>query len=454
MASVAAPAASGAAVPSLRRLRSSQCRTVLLLFFGYASCYFCRSNLSVATPLLIEDLGQRGVSHADALLSIGSMASWGVFAYALGKWFLTSLGDYWGGKRNLLVATGGATAFTLLFAASSTLPMLTLAWVCNRLTQSNGWSALVKVSSKWFNYSRYGTVIAVLTCSYFIGDAAARQSMGLLLQHGLGWRGLFVFGAGVAGFMFLANLLLLRESRVEEGHPEAEANPHNVFAGAAAQPKSYLALVLPLLRSRAFLMVCLLGFAATTVRETFYTWNPVYLHEFLGYRVGDAAILSAIFPAVGALSSLLAGWLSDRLGANCRALLLCAGLAATALALVILTLLRPGSTGVVLPVVMIAVVAFTLLGPYAFLPGAFALDFGGKQAGAVASGLVDGTGYLGGVLAGTVMARLSVAFGWGGVFIALASISALAALGALYLWRLNTRAHPARSGVPAIVIPR
>src|SRR5207248_1681777 len=83
-------------------IRIAQCRTLLLLFLGYASCYFCRSNLSVATPLLVDELGHRGVSHADALVNIGSMASWGVLAYALGKWFLTGLGDYWGGKRNLL----------------------------------------------------------------------------------------------------------------------------------------------------------------------------------------------------------------------------------------------------------------------------------------------------------------------------------------------------------------
>jgi sugar phosphate permease len=89
---------------------------------------------------------------------------------------------------------------------------------------------------------------------------------------------------------------------------------------------------------------------------------------------------------------------------------------------------------------MIGIVAFCLLGPYAFLPGAFALDFGGKQAGAAASGLVDGTGYLGGVLAGTVMARLFVAFGWASVFMALAAVSVLAALGAGYLWVLNARA--------------
>jgi sugar phosphate permease len=176
------------------------------------------------------------------------------------------------------------------------------------------------------------------------------------------------------------------------------------------------------------------------VRETFNTWTPVYLRDFLGYGVSRAAVVSAIFPGVGALSVLLAGWASDRLGRNCRALLLALGLAATAVALAILTSLRPASAGVVLPVAMIGVVAFCLLGPYAFLPGAFALDFGGKQAGAAASGLVDGTGYLGGVLAGTVMARLSVRFGWAGVFVTLAGVSALAALGAAYLWRLNARA--------------
>ncbi|HEV2286360.1 MAG TPA: MFS transporter [Steroidobacteraceae bacterium] len=428
--------------PQARALRRAQSRTLLLLFLGYASCYFCRANLPVATPLLIEELGTHGVGHDDAMLAIGWMGSAGVFAYALGKWFLTSLGDYWGGKRNLLIATGGATLFTLLFAASGTLPVFTLAWIANRLSQSIGWSALVKVSSKWFHYSRYGTVAAFLSCSYLIGDAIARPSMGLLLQHGVSWRGLFVFGAAVAGAMFLANLLWLRESSTDEGFPAAVANPGNVFAHAE-RPHSYLALVLPLLRSRAFLTVCLLGFATTMIRETFNTWTPSYLHDFLGLKVSEAAVMSAVFPGVGGLSAILAGWASDRLGHNCRALLLVAGLAATAVGLLVLTQLRPGSSGTVLPVVMIGVVAFCLLGPYVFLPGAFALDFGGQQAGAVASGLVDGTGYFGGVAAGSIMAWLAVRFGWGGMFTALAAVSSLAALGAAYLWILILRPAPA-----------
>ena len=205
--------------------------------------------------------------------------------------------------------------------------------------------------------------------------------------------------------------------------------------------------VLPLLRSRAFLMVCLLGFATTMIRETFNTWTPQYLHDFGHFSVSRAATLSAVFPGVGALSVLLAGWISDRLGANTRALLLAVGLTATAVALLVLMSLRPGAAGGLLPVGMIGLVAFCLLGPYSFLPGAFALDFGGKQAAAVASGLVDGTGYLGGVAAGSVMVWLSQVFGWGAMFLALAAMSALAAVGACYLYVLNAR----RAAAPAAV---
>ncbi len=432
-------AASPPAPRATRALRIAQCRTLLLLFLGYASCYFCRSNLSVATPLIVAELGRRGISHDAALVAIGAIASWGVLAYALGKCFLTSLGDYWGGKRNLLIATGGATLFTLLFASGSALPLFTLAWIGNRVTQSIGWSALIKVSSKWFHYSRYGTVAAILTCSYLLGDAVAREAMGLLLEAGATWRVLFVFGASVAGLMFLANLLFLRESRVEEGHSEAVANPNNVFSAAPGRPTGYLTLVMPLLRSRAFLTVCVLNFGATMVRETFNTWTPAYLGDFLGYAFSHAASLSAIFPAVGALSVLLCGFASDRLGPNTRALLLVGGLAATAAALLLLTSMPHAVGGSIVPVLVIGLVAFCLLGPYSFLPGAFALDFGGQQAGAVASGLVDGTGYLGGVLAGWAMAQIAVAWGWSGVFVALAGVSALAALGAAYLYTLTAR---------------
>ena len=423
-----------------KALRLGQVRTLALLFGGYAACYYCRADLSVATPLLVGELGRHGLSHGEAIIRIGTLSSLGVLAYALGKLFLTGLGDYWGGRRNFLIGVGGAAVFTLMFAAGGTVPVFTIAWLGNRLTQSLGWAGLIKVSSKWFNYSSYGSIIGILSISYLVGDALARQQMGVLIGHGYGWRAVFLFAGVVAAVMLLANLLWLRESRVEAGHPEATPNTLNLFAATEAPPASVGALLLPLLRSRAFVLVCVLSFACTIIRETFNTWTPVYLRDHLGYSTSHAATLSALFPGVGAISVLLAGWLSDRLGLNGRSLLMFLGLTATAGALLLLMSLRPGATSPLLPLAAIGLVAFSLLGPYSYLGGAFALDFGGKQASAASSGIIDGIGYLGGVLAGDGVARIAVAFGWDGVFVTLATVSAGAALCAGALYVLNTRA--------------
>jgi OPA family glycerol-3-phosphate transporter-like MFS transporter len=431
-------------------LRSAQARTLVLLFCGYASCYYCRADLSVATPLLADELARSGLSHGAALIHIGTITSLGIFAYAIGKLFLTGLGDYWGGRRNFFIGVGGAAAFTLLFAVGGGLPVFTLAWVANRLTQSVGWAGLIKVSSKWFNYSSYGLIAGTLSLSYLAGDAAARQQMSLLIAHGYGWRALFVFAAIVAGLALIANLLWLRESRVAEGFAEAEPNPLNLFPSGESRPVSVAALLLPLMRSPAFLLVCLLSFGSTIIRETFNTWTPVYLRDYLGYGMSDSAAISAIFPLVGIASVLLAGWLSDRLGLSGRSLIMFVGLGATAAALIALTRVPAGHTGSPAAVVLIGAVALALLGPYSYLGGAFALDFGGKQASASSSGIIDGIGYLGGVLAGYGMARLAVAYGWRGVFVTLAGVGAAAAVSAGYLHRLNLRAAALRTAAAAL----
>lgn len=425
-------------------LRYRQALTVLLLFGGYGSLYFCRADLSVASPLLIDELAAHGMSRPDAVIRIGSITSLGVLAYALGKLFLTGLGDLWGGRMNFLIGLGGATVFTLMFATGSFLPVFTIAWIGNRLTQSIAWAGLIKISSKWFNFSSYGIIIGILSVSYLVGDALARQWMGVLIGHGAGWRAVFYLAAGASLLMLIANLGLLRESRSDLGFTEARTNPLNLFANMDSPPQSLVALLAPLLKSRSFILVCLLSLGCTIIRETFNSWTPLYLRDYLGYSVSSAAGTSAIFPAVGAASVIATGWLSDRLGVNGRALILFLGLAATAAALLALTSIRQSAGGTLLPLIAIGSIAFCLLGPYSYLGGAFAVDFGGKQASAASSGIIDGVGYLGAVMAGDSVARVSVAFGWHGVFVSLAAVSALAALGAAYLYVLGKRAAAGR----------
>ena len=222
-----------------RQLRIRQAFLISLLFGGYASLYFCRADLSVATPLLAKELARHGVSYDGALVRIGAITSLGILAYALGKPFVGGLGDYWGGRINFLIGLAGATLCTLLFAFSGALPIFTMAWFLNRLTQSGAWAGLLKVSSRWFDYSSHGAIIGVLSLSYLIGDAGAREWMGRLIAEGYGWRSLFVLAAAVSGTMFIANFALLRESRVAAGHGDTLANPLNVFGRSNATPCAF-----------------------------------------------------------------------------------------------------------------------------------------------------------------------------------------------------------------------
>lgn len=421
------------------RLRAQQALVLLLLFAGYSAYYFCRADLSVATPLIAGELQAHGLGHDDALNRIGLVSSAGIFAYALGKLLLTPFVDLWGGRHGFNFGLAGALVFTLVFTLGGGVPVFTIAWMGNRLTQSVGWAGLVKVCSRWFDFTTYGRVVGVLSLSYLVGDAVARQSMGVLIEQGASWRAVFYYAAAVAAVLLLLSLWLLRDSRTDAGHAPARANPLNLFA-AQEQPKQGLALLMrTLLTDGAFIFVCLLSFGCTVVRETFNNWTPTYLNESAGYSVAQAAKFSAVFPAVGAVSVLATGWLSDWLGANGRAVLLAVGLAASTGTLMVLAGAGAGAAGASFAVLLIGLTAFCFLGPYSLLGGAMALDFGGTQAGAAASGLIDGIGYIGGVIAGAGMSRVAAAFGWHGVFVALAGVCVLSALAAVWLY-----AHQAR----------
>jgi OPA family glycerol-3-phosphate transporter-like MFS transporter len=56
--------------------------TVTLMVTGYAGYYLCRSDLSVAMPLLIAEMASRGIAPDDARIRLGTIASLGVLAYA------------------------------------------------------------------------------------------------------------------------------------------------------------------------------------------------------------------------------------------------------------------------------------------------------------------------------------------------------------------------------------
>jgi len=446
-AAAQSPQPSTAAAP---RITAWHFTTVVLLAVGYSGYYFCRSNLSVVLPLLIQDMARQGVSADAAKIHFGFMVSIGVLAYALGKFLSGSMADLFGGRRNFIGGMGGAIFFTLLFAVSGGFPLFTLAWLGNRLFQSAGWAGLVKVTSRWFSYSTYGTVMGFLALSYLFGDAISRYIMSLLLDAGMGWRGIFFTGAGLLGCLFLANLLLLRETPQQRGLPAPIANPLNVY-GTDAEPEhgprqSLGEILRPLFSSPTFWVVCLISLGSTLLRETFNFWTPTYFVQFVGLTSSQAASRSALFPFFGGMSVIVSGILSDRLGLNGRNRVLFAGLALAALCLAGLAV-TPSTANPWVPVSLVALTGFLMLGPYAYLSGAISLDFGGKHGSATAAGTIDGVGYLAGYLSGDAVARVTVLYGWGRAFGLLAGIAVLTAVAAFVLLIRTHKVAPELSPV-------
>src|SRR5262244_2127633 len=117
---------------SLRKQQGSlrlfcQSLTIALLVTGYAGYYLCRSNLSVAPPMIAAELGSRGLDPVAARLRLGSIASFGVLAYALAKFASGGAADFFGGRRNFLIGMGGSVLFSFLFAFSGGfVPLMTL----------------------------------------------------------------------------------------------------------------------------------------------------------------------------------------------------------------------------------------------------------------------------------------------------------------------------------------
>jgi sugar phosphate permease len=433
--------AAGPRTAGQSRLVRGQTLTVALLVTGYAGYYLCRSNLSVCMPLVIGDLARRGVNADTARVMLGSLASLGVLAYAIGKFPSGNLADLFGGRRNFMAGMAGSVVFTLWFAAAGSLPMFTLAWMGNRLVQSLGWAGAVKITSKWFAFRQYGTVMAAISLSYLFGDALARQFMAVLIGEGLGWRAVFAVGALVLAALLGACYGLLRESPLEIGEPEPPAKPGNLFGEAShAQPRRLSELLGPFSRSGVFWLACALSLGTTILRETFGLWTPTYFTQATGMTAAEAASNSAWFPFFGGISVMLCGYLSDRLGSGGRAALMFGGLGLATVALLVLGFgWLPASR--IWPVILVAAVAFLTIGPYSFLAGAMALDFGGKQGSGTASGLIDGVGYLGGVVSGDSVARLSIRYGWSGAFLFLAGMAFLSCVAAGVLLRHERRAR-------------
>jgi len=381
--------------------------TLGALFLGYVGIYLCRKNFSVANPMLQE------VFHASKSY-VGTIATAGLITYAAGKILLGPLTDRIGGRTAFLLAIAGVMLFGGIGGFAPGIAALIVLYGINRFFGAGGWMSMMKIVPTWYPPDKTTLPITFLNLSYVLGGVAATLVAQQLIFGG--WRLVMGGPALVTAGIFVICLVFVR------GGPRVPA--------AAASGRGTLSLAWGLLQQPRFLIILALSFTMTLLRETFNIWSVDFLKEVGGASVGLAAFQSVGFDLAGAVSIIAMGIAYDRVPAYARGWLVAGIMAVLAVVIAVLPMATRASPAV--GPALVATVGLLVYGPYSLLAGVLAVETGGARLAATASGLVDGVGYLGGILSGTGLGALLDVGGYSlgfGILAALSGISAVLALG-------------------------
>lgn len=137
-----------------------------LCYFGYMSLYICRNNLSIISPLLVEE----GIASAS---QVGLLTGLFSIGYASGKVLFGSLGDRFDPKwiAGVGIAISGLTNLLIGLLPGGFLWMLLL-WILNSIGQSLVWGPSLRLMILNFPPERTPFVNAMLVTTTASGSIA------------------------------------------------------------------------------------------------------------------------------------------------------------------------------------------------------------------------------------------------------------------------------------------
>ncbi len=420
------------------RLSRWRLSTFWVMLLGYVGYYLVRGNLSVAMPLLSQQLGYTNTDLA-IILTVSELV------YSLGKFTTGPLADRIGGKSVFLIGMAGAILFNFLFPLQSSILWFTVIWSLCRYSLSMGWGGIMKTIGAWYEPERTGTIMGLISINFQFGGVAASLFAGWLISLGMGWQSLFTIPACLVLGVLLWSALASRESPshvvpgVRFGSMGAKKPTLESFSHDNERPLTFREIFGTLIRVRLFRQIVVFSFVAHLLRSTFMYWTPKILVD-LGLGNVKAAFSSAVFPLMGCLGTIFIGWYTDRFSRDGNRTgmmtLMLAGLVLCMLGIAALIPLGTDASRMGI-VMLLGLSGFLMYGPYSLSAGAMALDLVGSRAIGTCTGIIDGVGYIGGAVASWGAGVMADRAGWREVFIALAFISAFCAYWTWHMGRTN-----------------
>ncbi len=284
------------------RIRRQQRTALIMLVIAGTLNYLDRSTLSVANPLIRQELG---LSIAD----MGLLLSAFLRAYAFAQLPAGALVDRLGPHRML---AAGLSLWSIAQAAAGFVTsfwQFSIARVFLGVGEAPMFSSAVRVVRDWYNVRDRGLPTGIWNCASSLGSAIAPPIL-TALMIGFGWRWMFVT-MGLVGVPVAAAWFLLY--RDPTGAHFTDDERHYLTDGEEARTYTPLRFAewLALFRFRTTWGL-IVGFYGVVYMEWLYlAWLPGYLEIQRHMSIPETGIVAAIPFAFGVVGSIGGGWIAD-----------------------------------------------------------------------------------------------------------------------------------------------
>ena len=391
-------------------------QALLSVFLGYLAYYIVRNNFTLSTPYLKE--------HLDlSATQIGLLSSCMLIAYGISKGIMSSLADKASPKVFMAcglilcaivnVGLGFSTGFWI-FAALV---------VFNGLFQGMGVGPSFITIANWFPRKERGRVGAFWNISHNVGGGIVAPIVGAAFailgsEH---WQSAsYIVPAGVAVLFAFIVLMLGKGSPRQEGLPALEQmmpeekvvlnSRHTVQA--PENMSAFQIFCTYVLRNKNAWYVSLVDVFVYMVRFGMISWLPIYLLTEKHFSKEQMSIAFLFFEWAAIPSTLLAGWLTDKLFKGRRM-----PLAMICMALIFVCLIGSWKSESLLMVTIFAAIVGCLIYVPQFLASVQTMEIVPSFAVGSAVGLRGFMSYIFGASLGTSLFGVMVdKMGWHGGF--------------------------------------
>jgi len=372
-------------------------------------------------------------------------------AYGVGKFLMGAWSDRSNPRYFMPFGLLVTAACNFLFGASSNYHVHLALWTLNGLAQSMGWPPCGRSLGHWYSTRERGTVFAVWNLAVNVGGALC----GLIAAYStlwMGWRSAFYVPGVLAVISAIYLLFRLRDTPQSVGLPPVEEYRNDYPAGATDREQELGTrelLVNYVLKNRYIWLLAAANFFVYIARYSMLDWGPTYLKEVKQASLQEGGFSTAIFEFSGMFSTMLMGWLSDKVGGR-RGMISVLCLVPVFLAFSSILYTPRGMLW--LDLTLFGIIGFFVYPPVMLLPVA-GLDFTSKKAVGTAAGFIGLFGYLGRTLQGKMLGVMAERYGWNTGFYAILGSTFLGIVLLSLTWKLKPGAVGPKIEQPGYTAP-